>query len=79
MASQGGGTSSTRWPDISVPGMSRKEPTFADEMCDCCPSLTYTQRVIGFSICLALGYILSFVGSIILIGGQISAFGESRH
>ena len=35
----------------------------------CCPNLTYTQRIIGFSIAAGCGYLLSFVGTLTLIGG----------
>ena len=35
----------------------------------CCPDLTYTQRLYGFGGCAAAGYLLSFVGTMTLIGG----------
>jgi Got1/Sft2-like family len=35
-----------------------------------CPSLTYQQRVIGFVVCIILGYILSFVGTLMLISAS---------
>ena len=34
-----------------------------------CPNLTYTQRVIGFCICAGCGYLMSFIGTLTLIGG----------
>ena len=32
------------------------QPTFEDEMCSMCPSMTYQQRLIGFCICCGCGY-----------------------
>ncbi|KAG5176745.1 Got1/Sft2-like family-domain-containing protein [Tribonema minus] len=62
------------WPDISVPGFRNTAPANeggfnADDMCACCPTLTYQQRVIGFVTTMIVGYILSFVGTLLLIGG----------
>ena len=38
--------------------------------CDsCCPDLTYKQRLIGFAVCSALGYVISTVGTLTLFGG----------
>lgn len=34
-----------------------------------CPQLSYTQRIIGFVCCAGLGYVLSLVGTLTLIGG----------
>jgi hypothetical protein len=34
-----------------------------------CPNLTFNQRVIGFLSCAALGWVLSFIGTLTLIGG----------
>ncbi|CAM9130596.1 unnamed protein product [Chrysoparadoxa australica] len=33
------------------------------------PKLTYTQRLIGFGVCMGLGYILSLMGTLMLLGG----------
>ena len=35
----------------------------------CCPKLTFKQRIIGFASCAGLGWLLSFVGTMVLIGG----------
>ena len=35
----------------------------------CCPNLTYTQRILGFALCAGLGYVLSLIGTLNLIGG----------
>jgi len=35
----------------------------------CCPNLSYTHRIIGFACCAGLGYVLSLVGTLNLIGG----------
>merc|ERR1711916_374356 len=43
--------------------------TLEEEVCSMCPSLTYQQRVIGFCICFGFGYLLSFMGTLTLIGG----------
>ena len=43
------------------------EPTFEDEMCSMCPSMTYQQRLIGFCICCGCGYALSFMGTLMLL------------
>ena len=40
------------------------QPTFEDEMCSMCPSMTYQQRLIGFCICCGCGYALSFMGTL---------------
>lgn len=34
-----------------------------------CPNLTYQQRIYGFVGCCALGWILSVLGTLVLIGG----------
>jgi len=34
-----------------------------------CPNLTYQQRIYGFIGCCALGWILSLLGTLVLIGG----------
>ncbi|CAM9699549.1 unnamed protein product [Phaeothamnion confervicola] len=70
----GGGGGGTRTSSINIPGMSRStEPTFQDEMCDMCPKLTYQQRVIGFAVCCVVGYFLSLLGVLLLIGGGPAA------
>ena len=43
------------------------QPTFEDEMCSMCPSMTYQQRLIGFCICCGCGYALSFMGTLMLL------------
>ncbi|CAN0043743.1 unnamed protein product [Choristocarpus tenellus] len=43
-------------------------------MCDMCPKLSYTQRVWGFGFCLLLGYVLSFLSTFTLIGGDLRSF-----
>lgn len=35
----------------------------------CCPNLTYTQRIIGFCCCAGTGYVLSLIGTLNLISG----------
>ena len=46
-------------------------PTFNEEpaCAKCCPKLTYQQRLYGFVACAAFGYLLSFIGTMILVGG----------
>lgn len=46
-------------------------PTFQEEpaCAGMCPKLTYQQRIIGFGCCAAIGWILSFIGTLTLIGG----------
>lgn len=46
-------------------------PTFNEEpaCAKCCPKLSYTQRLYGFVACATLGYLLSFVGTMVLVGG----------
>lgn len=46
-------------------------PGFQDEpaCADCCPKLTYSQRLFGFVGCTALGYLMAFMGSMVLFGG----------
>lgn len=43
-------------------------------MCDMCPSLTFQQRVMGFGICLACGYLLSFLSTIMVMSGDLASF-----
>ena len=38
------------------------QPTFEDELCSMCPSMTYQQRLIGFCICCGCGYASEFHG-----------------
>eukprot|EP01041_Mallomonas_annulata_P000650 gene650-1259_t len=47
-----------------VPGF-QEEPACAK----CCPKLTFKQRLIGFFGCAGFGYLLSIIGTLILIGG----------
>jgi hypothetical protein len=49
---------------------------FEDEPCcaKLCPKLTFKQRLGGFVLCAAAGYILSFIGSLILFTGNITSF-----
>lgn len=58
------GGSSSSGPQSLIPQFT-EEPACAK----CCPKLTYQQRLIGFVGCAGLGWVLSFVGSLILIGG----------
>jgi len=46
-------------------------PTFQEEpaCAKMCPNLTYKQRLIGFGACFVFGYLLSFIGTMTLIGG----------
>lgn len=34
-----------------------------------CPNLTYQQRIIGFISCCCFGYLLSFIGTVMLFSG----------
>ena len=43
------------------------QPTFEDEMCAMCPSMTYQQRLIGFCVCCGCGYALSFMATLMLL------------
>jgi hypothetical protein len=40
----------------------------------CCSNLTFKQRIIGFIGCASFGYLLSFIGSLTLISGDITFF-----
>ena len=51
-----------------------QEPTIADEMCGMCPNLTFQQRVIGFAVCLGLGYLLSFMSTVSLWTADLTGF-----
>ena len=46
-------------------------PSFNEEpaCAKCCPKLTYQQRLYGFVGCAGFGYLLSFIGTMTLIGG----------
>mmetsp|Transcript_28374 Transcript_28374/g.28672 ORF Transcript_28374/g.28672 Transcript_28374/m.28672 type:complete len:265 (+) Transcript_28374:117-911(+) len=48
----------------TIPGF-QEEPACAK----CCPNLTFKQRLIGFFACAVCGYLLSFIGTLTLIGG----------
>ena len=58
-----------------IPGSTTQDPISAalfpeEPVCAmCCPNLTYTQRIVGFAICAGCGYLLSFIGTLTLIGG----------
>lgn len=39
----------------------------------CCPKLSFKQRIIGFASCACLGWLLSFVGTMVLLGGVTAA------
>ncbi|CAM9868208.1 unnamed protein product [Ectocarpus sp. 4 AP-2014] len=77
-ASQPASSQSSRFPsmpNVNIPGFRREqEPTLANEMCEICPSLTFQQRVGGFVVCLALGYLLSFLSTVMLWSGDLSSF-----
>ena len=49
-------------------------PSFSDEpaCAACCPKLSYKQRLYGFIGCACLGYLLSVIGTMVLIGGGIA-------
>lgn len=44
---------------------------FEDEpaCAQCCPNMTYRQRIMGFAACSGLGWIMSTIGSCVLFGG----------
>lgn len=44
----------------------QQEPSFEEELCGACPKLTYEQRVYGFISCCGFGYLLSFLGTMVL-------------
>jgi hypothetical protein len=48
----------------SVPGF--QEPSAFEK---CCPKLSFKQRIIGFVCCAGFGYLLSLIGTMVLIGG----------
>lgn len=60
----GGSSSSSNSITNSIPGF-REEPACAKY----CPKLTYKQRLIGFFSCAALGWVLSLIGTLTLVGG----------
>mmetsp|Transcript_24822 Transcript_24822/g.42022 ORF Transcript_24822/g.42022 Transcript_24822/m.42022 type:complete len:203 (-) Transcript_24822:348-956(-) len=39
----------------------------------CCPKLTFKQRIIGFASCAGLGWLLSLIGTMVLMGGVTAA------
>lgn len=39
----------------------------------CCPKLSFKQRIIGFVSCAACGWLLSFIGTMVLLGGVTAA------
>uniref|UniRef100_K3X5F8 Vesicle transport protein n=1 Tax=Globisporangium ultimum (strain ATCC 200006 / CBS 805.95 / DAOM BR144) TaxID=431595 RepID=K3X5F8_GLOUD len=51
--------------DKSTPSVSTTE-----SLAKTCPSLTRTQRLVGFGACFCLGYIISFGSTFALIGGS---------
>lgn len=55
-------------------GTEESEPSFTDQACACLPSLTYTQRLYGFVGCFSVGYFISFIGTLTIIGGQYKSF-----
>jgi hypothetical protein len=57
-----------------IDGVTSVVPTFQEEpaCAQCCPKLSYTQRLIGFGSCCGLGYVLSLAGTLTLIGGPTS-------
>jgi hypothetical protein len=59
--------------NIQIPGF-QEESAFSS----LCPNLTYKQRIIGFGLCFFFGGLLSFIGTMTLIGGfsqkNITAF-----
>ncbi len=58
----------------SIPGLTESEPNAFDEACDCFPSLSYKQRVIGFIACLVIGWVVSLLGTIVFWSGDIKLF-----
>jgi general stress protein CsbA len=46
-------------------------PVFQDEpaCAQYCPKLTFQQRIIGFGACFGIGWLMSFMGTLTLIGG----------
>mmetsp|Transcript_24641 Transcript_24641/g.59309 ORF Transcript_24641/g.59309 Transcript_24641/m.59309 type:complete len:207 (-) Transcript_24641:266-886(-) len=47
-------------------GMEEEEKSFLKEFEDALPSLTYKQRLIGFSVCFGAGWIVSFISAAFL-------------
>ena len=47
-------------------------PSFSEESAfdKCCPKLSYKHRLIGFCCCAALGWALSLVGTLVLVGAM---------
>lgn len=65
-----GGSDSSNSSSDTIPNPLVKAFFPDDPVCaECCPNLTYTQRLIGFCTCAGLGYVLSLVGTLNLIGG----------
>mmetsp|Transcript_13812 Transcript_13812/g.18886 ORF Transcript_13812/g.18886 Transcript_13812/m.18886 type:complete len:205 (-) Transcript_13812:157-771(-) len=46
-------------------------PVFQEEpaCAKCCPKLTYEQRLYGYGISTAIGFVLSLIGTLVLFGG----------
>eukprot|EP00301_Raphidiophrys_heterophryoidea_P024746 c8130_g1_i2.p1 GENE.c8130_g1_i2~~c8130_g1_i2.p1 ORF type:complete len:185 (+),score=28.88 c8130_g1_i2:42-557(+) len=52
-----------------------QEPTMWTEIeTNCCPSLTKEQRIYGFVFCFCLGVVITFVGYLTLVTGNILSF-----
>ncbi|CAM9396934.1 unnamed protein product [Discosporangium mesarthrocarpum] len=69
-----GGGAGISLPNINIPGFRREEPTFTDEMSEVCPKLTYQQRIIGFAVCIGLGYLLSFMSTLMVLSSDLRRF-----
>ena len=57
---------------MAVSGSSILSNVFEEESAfsKICPDLTYNQRIIGFVSCIGIGWILSLMGTLVLIGGM---------
>mmetsp|Transcript_8821 Transcript_8821/g.14680 ORF Transcript_8821/g.14680 Transcript_8821/m.14680 type:complete len:288 (-) Transcript_8821:153-1016(-) len=64
----GGDKSSTGTLSGKVPGF-EEDPACAQ----CCPKLTYKQRIYGYATTCAIGWVLSLIGTLVLFGGTSAA------
>ncbi|XP_062510890.1 vesicle transport protein SFT2B-like [Corticium candelabrum] len=61
-----------------VTGNEEEERGIMEEMKDelnCCKSLSWATRIKGFLICVAIGFVLSMLGTVMIFVGNFVAFG----
>ena len=53
-------------------GLTQAEPQ--DEVENCCPAMTYRQRLVGFVTCFILGMVISWASNFFMITNGIKMF-----